>query len=142
MTSITLKRSPLVSRLPPLKIAAKCLFGGGRTPHTKSPTDVAIPPGTIEQEPVSTSQVSSGRLESTTALKGTEKVFASAGDRTRASGLPVQCANHYTTESLVLFACNPEYLLQFSGQSSSDKSDWAPRPHSIAVYSTHPWGVF
>ena len=35
------------------------------------------------KEPVSTTQVSSGRLESSTALKGTEKYFAPAGNRTR-----------------------------------------------------------
>ena len=46
----------------------------------------------MKQEPVSTTQVSSGRLESSRALKEMKSTFAPAGNWTRASGFPVQRA--------------------------------------------------
>ena len=78
----------------------------------------------ITRKTVLTAQVSLGSLESTAALKGAEKFLPRPGIKPgRASVLPVQRANHYTTKSLVLFPCNPQYLLEFLELSSSDKSD-------------------
>ena len=84
------------------------------------------------KEPVSTTQVSSGRLESSTALKGTEKFLPRPGIE---PGL-LDCRSSVLTTILprawYFSVCSPEYSLRLFLQSSSDKSDWASlRPHSI-----------
>ena len=80
------------------------------------------------KEPVSTTQVSSGRLESSTALKGTEKFLPRPGIE---SGL-LDCRSSVLTTILprawYFSVCSPEYSLRLFLQSSSDKSDWAAKP--------------
>ena len=84
----------------------------------------------MKQEPVSTIQVSSGRLESTRALKDMKR-----GIEPMVSDLPGWRANHYTTGARYFSCADPSICIDYCDQSSFDKSDrWHLGPEERSTH--------